>query len=82
MGVATGMMLLDSYRSRSSQTRFRVSSRLGDRSGIPGLDQACGWKTIRGSPGLEIDVVSGIGLGCSYELRSGQTRIGVTTRPR
>ena len=82
MGVATRVMLLDSYRSRSSQTRFRVSSRLGDRSGIPGLDWASGWKMIWGSPGLEINVVSGIGLGCSYELRSGWTRIGVMTRPR
>ena len=37
---------------------------------------------IQGSPGLEIDVVSGIELGYSYELGSGQTRIGVMTRPR
>ena len=35
-----------------------------------------------GSPGPEIDVVSGIELGYSYELGSGQTRIGVLTRPR
>ena len=27
-------------------------------------------------------VASGIELGCSYELGSGQTRIGVLTRPR
>ena len=82
MGIASRVMLWDSCGSRSGWTRFRVSSRLGDRSGIPGLDQASGWKTIRGSPGPEIDVVSGIGLGCSYELRSGWTRIRVTTRPR
>ena len=37
---------------------------------------------IRGSPGLEIDVVSRIELWYSYELGSGQTRIGVLTRPR
>ena len=35
-----------------------------------------------GSPGPEIDVVSGIELGYSYELGSGWTRIGVMTRPR
>ena len=29
-----------------------------------------------------MDVVSGIELGCSYELGSGRTRIGVLTRPR
>ena len=57
-------------------------SRLGDRSGIPGLDQASGWKMIQGSPGPEIDVVFGIELGCSYELGSGLTRIRVLTRPR
>ena len=57
-------------------------SRLGDRSEVPGLDRACGWKTIWGSPGLKIDVVSGIELGYSYGLGSGQTRIGVLTRPR
>ena len=68
--------------SRSGQTRFGVSSRLEDRSRIPGLDRASGWKTIRGSPELEIDVVSGIELGCSYELGSGRTRIRVMTRPR
>ena len=82
MGVATRVMLLDSYRARSSQTRFGVSSRLGDRSEVPGLDWARGQKTIRGSPGLEIDIVSGIELGCSYELGSGWTRIRVTTMPR
>ena len=57
-------------------------SRLGDRSEVPGLDRASGWEMILGSPGLEIDVVSGIELGYSYELGSGQTRIGVLTRPR
>ena len=46
------------------------------------MDRACGQKTIQGSPGLEIDIVSGIELGYSYELGSGQTRIGVLTRPR
>ena len=35
-----------------------------------------------GSPGPETDVVSGIELGYSYELGSGQTRIRVLTRPR
>ena len=75
-------MLLDSYRARSGQTRFGVSSRPRDRSGILGLDRACGWKMIQGSPGLEIDIVSGIELGYSYELGSGQTRIGVSIRPR
>ena len=35
-----------------------------------------------GSPGPEIDVVSGIELGYSYELGSGQTRIRFMTRPR
>ena len=35
-----------------------------------------------GSPGPETDIVSGIELGYSYELGSGQTRIGVLTRPR
>ena len=48
MGIATGAMLLDSYRARSGRTRFRVSSRLGDRSEILGLesdlDWASGWK--------------------------------------
>ena len=82
MGVATGVMLLDSYRARSGWTRFGVLSRLGDRSEILGLDWACGWKMIWGSPGPEIDVVSGIELGYSYELGSGQTRIRVLTRPR
>ena len=57
-------------------------SRLGDRSEVPGLDWAHGQKTIRGSPGPEIDIVSGIELGYSYELGSGWTRIGVLTRPR
>ena len=37
---------------------------------------------IRGSPGPEIDIVSRIELGYSYELGSGWTRIGVLTRPR
>ena len=37
---------------------------------------------IQGSPGLEIDIVSRIELGYSYELGSGWTRIGVLTRPR
>ena len=37
---------------------------------------------IQGSFGLEIDIVSGIELGYSYELGSGWTRIGVLTRPR
>ena len=59
---------------------FRLG--LGDRSGIPGLDWACGWETIWGSPGPEIDIVSRIELGYSYELGSGRTRIGVLTRPR
>ena len=57
-------------------------SRLGDRSEVLGLDWECGQKTIRGSPGLEIDIVSGIELGYSYELGSGQTRIGVMARSR
>ena len=35
-----------------------------------------------GSPGPEIDVVSGIELGYSYELGSGWTRIRVMIRPR
>ena len=48
----------------------------------PGLDWACGWRMIRGSPGPEIDVVSRIELGYSYELGSGRTRIRVMTRPR
>ena len=47
-----------------------------------GLDQACGQKTIQGSPGPEINIVSGIELGYSYELGSGWTRIRVMTRPR
>ena len=46
MGVASGIELGYSYRARSGQTRFRVSSRLGDRSEILGLDWACGQKTI------------------------------------
>ena len=46
MGVASGIELEYSYRARSGQTRFGVSSRLGDRSEIPGLDQACGWEMI------------------------------------
>ena len=37
---------------------------------------------IQGSPGPEIDVVSGIELEYSYELGSDQTRIRVLTRPR
>ena len=82
MGVASGIELGYSYRARSGRTRFGVSSRLGDRSEIPGLDRARGQKMIRGSPGPEIDIVSGIELGYSYELGSGQTRIGVLTRPR
>ena len=82
MGIASRVMLLDSYWARSGQTRFRVSSRLGDRSEILGLDRACGQKTIQGSPGPEIDMVSGIELGYSYELGSGWTRIRVLTRPR
>ena len=82
MGIASGVMLSDSYWARSSRTRFGVSSRLGDRSEVPGLDWACGQKTIRGSPGPEIDIVSRIELGYSYELGSGRTRIGVMTRPR
>ena len=57
-------------------------SRLGDRSEVLGLDWACGQKTIQGSPGLEIDIVSRIELGYSYELGSGWTRIRVLTRPR
>ena len=57
-------------------------SRLGDRSEVLGLDQACGQKTIQGSPGPETDIVSRIELGYSYELGSGWTRIGVLTRPR
>ena len=35
-----------------------------------------------GSPGLEVDIVSGIELRYSYELGSGWTRIRVLTRPR
>ena len=46
MGVATGVELWYSYRARSGPTRFGVSSRLGDRSEILGLDWACGWETI------------------------------------
>ena len=46
MGIASGIELGYSYRARSGRTRFRVSSRLGDRSEIPVLDQACGWETI------------------------------------
>ena len=46
MGVASGIKLGYSYRARSGRTRFRVSSRLGDGSEIPGLDWACGWETI------------------------------------
>ena len=82
MGVASGIELGYSYRARSGQTRFGVSSRLGDRSEVLGLDRTCGQKTIRGSPGPEIDLVSGIELGYSYELGSGRTRIRVLTRPR
>ena len=37
---------------------------------------------IQGSPGPEIDIMSGIELGHSYELGSGWTRIRVLTRPR
>ena len=82
MGVASGIELGYSYRARSGRTRFRVSSRLGDRSEVPGLDWACGWETITGSPGPRIDVASRIELGYSYELGSGRTRIRVMTRPR
>ena len=42
----------------------------------------CCWKIIQESPGSEIDIVSRIELGYSYELGSGQTRIRVMTRPR
>ena len=82
MSVASGIELGYSYRARSGWTRFGVSSRLGDRSEVPGLDWAHGQKTIQGSPGPEIDIVSGIELGYSYELGRGWTRIGVMTRPR
>ena len=71
MGIASGIELGYSYRARSGQTRFRVLSRLGDRSEIPGLDRVHGQKMIRGSPGLEIDIVSRIELWYSYELGSG-----------
>ena len=46
MGIASGIELGCSYELGSGQTRFGVSSRLGDRSEIPVLDQACGWETI------------------------------------
>ena len=63
-------------------TKSGVLTSKGYRSEVAGLDWACGWKMIWWSPGLEINVVPGIELGYSYELGSGWTRIGVSTRPR
>ena len=54
-------------RGQVRDTRVRLGLWLGDDTG---------------SPGPRIDVASGIELGYSYELGSGQTRIRVMTRPR
>ena len=55
MGIAPKVVLWYSCGSRSGRTRFRVSSRLGDRSGIPGLD----WRSAVGSSmGVPLGVTS------------------------